>query len=32
MNCFQQFFSQILETVTHALPTLVDWLVSRLHG
>ena len=32
MECFQHFFCQVLDTVSHALPRLLDWLVSRLHG
>lgn len=32
MNCFEHFLDQVLRTIVATLPSLIDWLVTRLQG
>jgi hypothetical protein len=32
MDCFQHFLDQLLQTVIDSLPSLLDWVVTRLLG
>jgi len=32
MDCFQHFLDQVLQSVIDALPSLFDWVISRLKG
>lgn len=32
MDCFQHLLDQVLQSVIDALPSILDWVVSRLFG
>jgi len=32
MGCVPHFLSQFLQTVVHALPSFLDWVITRLRG
>jgi hypothetical protein len=32
MDCFTHFLDQVLQSVVNTLPSLLDWVISRLKG